>query len=124
MPSFNLSILLGQIILYNVFGALIIALAAAMPAFVAATVRPHLKVGLPLVFVAIATIAVALTATNLAKANWPIALLVAGGTIIGLGVRLTEKFRRFWLSGGVLLALIIAVAIFCSGHYGLDNCYP
>jgi hypothetical protein len=124
MPSFNLNILFGQIILYNIFGGPIIALAAAIPAFIGAAVSPTLKVGLPLIFVAVASAAVALTLTNLVNANWVIAPFIAGGLIIGLGVRFTEKFRRFQLSGGILLALIIAIAIFSFGHYGLDNCYP
>jgi len=130
MPSFDLGILAGQMLMLNMFGAPEIwGIVAGIPAFVIAAYPETINFRrrwLPLVFAVLAAGAICLVA--LGHSGW-LGLLFVGGTLgvgalIGFWIRASEKFRRFWFPIGILLALLAGGIIFSFGHYGQNNCWP
>jgi hypothetical protein len=120
MPSFNLNILAGQVIIFTVLGAPVIALVAIAAYIVAAapsfrTVRSRIALG---------GVLVAIAAIILATPWHDIWALPFGGMLVGLCIRGTERFHRAWFPVAVILALCTAGTLFAFGHYGQNNCYP
>ena len=129
MPSFDLGILLGQLLLFNVLGSPILFGVFGGSAFVvAASPQP---ISLPqkwpgLIFLAIGLIAVIL-ALDFRSATGTIAAaigLLGSGVLVGLLVRRIEWVRRFWLPTGIVIAVAVASLVWAFGHYGQNNCWP
>jgi hypothetical protein len=120
MPSFSLNILAGQIILFTVFGAPALAVVGAV-AFICAAVPSLVSVRS---WLAVASGLVATVAIVLATQLQGLWALPFGGMFVGLVVRSTERYGRWWFPIGIVLALLIAAVIFAFGHYGQNNCSP
>jgi hypothetical protein len=120
MPSFSLNILAGQMVIATLLGTPAIAL-VAIAAFVVAAAPSFHSVRSRLT---LAGILVASAAIILATPWHDIWALPFGGTLVGLGIRSTERFYRVWFPVAVILMLCIAGTLFAFGHYGEDNCYP
>lgn len=130
MPSFDLGILAGQMLLLNIFFAPELAgLLAGVPAFVIAAspfeLGPRTQ-WLSMALLAVAGVSLGVTAT--VHSTWstlPLLGVVVGyGALVGFGVRRLHEIRRLWLPFGILLALTVGSVIFAFGHYGHNNCWP
>lgn len=120
MPSFYLNILAGQAILFTVFGAPAIAI-VGISAFIAAAIPSLISTPFRL---ATAGVVIAIAAVILATHVGELLALPLGGVLVGLCVRATERYSRWWFPVTIVLELCIASAIFAFGHYGRNNCYP
>jgi hypothetical protein len=131
MPSFNLGILGGQLLLMNMFGVPeIMGVVAGIPAFLIAAYPPN--VGLrryapTLSFTVLVALVVALVGA-MRSGFWGFLFavgLIAAGAVIGIWTRaLLAEFRWIWLLAGILLALAAGSVVFSFGHYGQNNCWP
>ena len=120
MPAFDLNILESQLIIAAIFVAPIIGLTASV-AFITALVPSGLNKPSRL---AVAGIVCALIALALAT-PWPtLWVLPAGGTVIGLILRATERYWILWFPITAVLALSTAVILFATGQYGVNSCAP
>jgi hypothetical protein len=120
MPAFDLNILVGQLILVAVFGAPII-LVTASAAFITAFVPSGLNKWSRLIVAGALFAPIALTLETPWRALW---VLEVGGMVIGLSLRATERYRLLWFPIAAVLALSIAVILFATEQYGMNNCYP
>jgi hypothetical protein len=120
MPSFNLNILAGQVIIATLLGAPVIALVMTAAYIVAAAPSFHTVRS----WLALVGVLVAIAAIILATPWHDTWALPFGGMLVGLCIRSTERFRRAWFPVAIILALFIAATLFASGHYGQNNCYP
>lgn len=130
MPSFNLGILAGQMLLLNMFGAPeILGLVGGTAGFLVAAAPEYLDLRrnkLVLGFAALNMIVVFIIADMRAGLVGFLLFvgLVVAGALIGYCIRKLEEARRFWLPTAILLALTIGVMIFSFGHYGQNDCWP
>jgi hypothetical protein len=130
MPSFDLSILSGQMLLLNIFFAPeIMGFVAGIPAFIIAAAPGSFDLSrrrLPLAFAGLGALVVVLAVVL--RSGWSSLLFGGGilgaGALIGFWIRTIVEIRRFWFPFGVLLALTIGGLIFMFGHYGQNNCWP
>lgn len=129
MPSFDMDILLGQMLLLNMlFAPEIMGIVAGIPAFIIAAAPGAFDLRrrwLPLAFGALGALAFLAVAL---RSGWSLLLfgggLLGAGALIGFCERTIAAFRRFWFPLGVLLALAIGGVVFMFGHYGQNNCWP
>lgn len=124
MPSFDLGILLNQMLMMQMVGiAELLGFCAAIPAFVvAATPKSY---GMdpkhrPIVVVALglATLALQLFVDN------PVTWVPVMGLTIGLLIRWYAWARRYWIVLALITAAALGVIQFSGRQYGLDNCWP
>ena len=127
MPSFNLGILGGQMLLFNTFlvpeamivlgiPAFLIAASPTLGVFHRAWLRPAPAFGV------FAVLCVILTLTR--DSSWPGLAWCAGCAFVGGAVRLYPMVRRFWFPLALIGALVVGAVIFAPGHYGQNNCWP
>jgi hypothetical protein len=119
MPSFNLNILAAQIALFTIFGAPAVALVGGAAFFAAAVPSLVGTSGLALTGGLIAT-----SALIIATPLQDIWIVPFGGVLVGLCIRASQRYHRWWFPIAIVVALCIASTIFAFGHYGQDNCYP
>lgn len=128
MPSFDLGILLGQLLLLNVLGSPILLGALCGSAFVvAASPRPiSLRQKWPrLIFLAVCLVAVMAIGFRFAAGTLAVAIgFLGSGVLVGFLVRKIGWLRRFWLPIGIVIALALGSLLWTFGHYGQDNCWP
>ena len=129
MPSFDLSILVGQLLMMNVLASPIILGIVGIPAFAVASfprsidLRPKWP---RLIFLAIALSGLLLaTVVRFDPRTIASVIGVLGcGVLVGVLVRQIEWFRRSWLLIGIVIAVTLGSFAWAFGHYGQNNCWP
>jgi len=112
--------LVGQLILVAVFGAPII-LVTVSAAFVTAFVPSGLNKWSRLIVAGALFAHIALAFSVPWRALW---VLAVRAMVIGLALRATERHRVLWFPVAAAFALSIAVILFATEQYGMNNCYP
>jgi hypothetical protein len=124
MPSFNVAILLNQMLFMHLFGlAEFLGVCAAGPAFVVAATPKSIgivaKRRMPTV------IGVAIIALNLQLfVHDPIFWLPVYGMLIGLSIRWYPWIRSNWIVIALITAVALGVIQFSGLQYGQSNCWP
>lgn len=128
MSAFDPSILLQQMILFNLFLVPeILGCIAGIVAFVIAAIpiamKPVWLVSASIVLAALAAVH-GVAPTPAWSAQSAIIEALMAGAVAGLSVRVVPKALRFWLPLGALVALALGAMVFAFGHYGQNNCWP
>jgi hypothetical protein len=124
--SFDPMMALTVLVINSIDGILeIMAMIVGVPAFLVASIpigvsgtKRGLILGMLIVVMGVLAL---LAIPGLYRAD---AALVFGGVMIGLVLRNTENFRRFWPLGGTLLGLVLAVIVFATSRYSSGACVP
>lgn len=124
MPSFDLGILLNQMLMMHMVGiAELLGLCAAIPAFVVAATPKSYRVDptnrtIITVALGLATLALQLFVDD------PVVWVPIMGLAVGLLVRWYAWARTYWIVLAVITAAALGVIQFSGRQYGLNNCWP
>jgi len=124
MPSFDLGILLNQMLTMHVLGiAELLGLCAAIPAFVVAATPKSYRVDpshrtIIVVALGLATLVLQLFVDN------PVLWVPVMGLAIGLLIRWYAWAGTYWIVLALITAVALGVIQFSGRQYGLNNCWP